>query len=55
MASFLGKLDNHYLKDKLLKFASMHALVFPINLCMYPIKNASTLFINHPSMGEKYM
>jgi hypothetical protein len=34
---------------------SKYAFVFPVNLCMHPIKNASTVFINSPSMGEKYM
>ena len=53
--NFLGKIDNHYPEDKLLKFASMHAFVFPVNLCMHPIKNASTVFINSSSMGEKLM
>ena len=38
-ANFPGKIDNHFLKDKLLQFASMHAFVFPVNLCMQPIKN----------------
>ena len=53
--TFQAKIDNHYPKDKLLQFASMHAFVFPVNLCMHPIKNASTVFINSPSMGKKYM
>jgi hypothetical protein len=26
--NFLGKTDNHYPKDKLLQFASMHAFIF---------------------------
>ena len=64
MANFLGKIDNHHPKDKLLKFASMHTFVFPENLCMHPlentsstifIKNTSTIFINIPAMGEKYI
>ena len=55
MANLLGKIDNHYPKDKLLQFASMHAFVFPVNLCMHPIKNASTVFISSLPMGEKYM
>jgi hypothetical protein len=55
IVNFLGKTDKHYTKDKLLKIASMHAFVFPVNLCMYPIKNTSTVFINRPCMGEKYM
>ena len=54
-ANFLGKIDNHYPKDKLLQFASMHAFVFPVNLCMHPIKNTSTVFKSSPSMEEKYM
>jgi hypothetical protein len=55
MANFLGKIDNHYTKDNLLKFASIHAFVVPVNLYMHLIKNASALFINSPSMGENYM
>ena len=30
----LGKIDHHYLKDKLLQFASVHTFVFPVNLYM---------------------
>jgi hypothetical protein len=54
MAKFIDKINSHYPKDKLLKFASMQAFVFPVNLCIYPIKNASTVIINSPSIGEKY-
>jgi hypothetical protein len=36
-ANFSGKIDNHYPKDYFLQFASMHAFVFPVNLCMQPI------------------
>jgi hypothetical protein len=32
MADFLGKIDNHDPKDKLLQFASMHAFAFPVSL-----------------------
>ena len=32
--NFLGKIDKHYTKDKLLQFASMHAFVFRVNLRM---------------------
>ena len=39
---FLGKIDNHYPKDKLLQFASMHAFVYPVNLPMQPIENVLT-------------
>ena len=38
-AIFLGKIDNHYTKDKLSQFFSMRAFVFPVNLCMQPIEN----------------
>ena len=55
MANVLDKIDNHYPKENLLKFASLHAFVFPVNLCMHLIKTTSTVFINSPSMGEKYM
>jgi hypothetical protein len=55
IANFLGKIDNHYPEDKLLKFASMHAFLFPVNLCMNPTNSISTIFMNSPSMGEKYM
>jgi hypothetical protein len=55
MANILGKIDNHYANYKLLKFACLHAFVLPVYLCMHPIKNASTVFINSPSMAKKYM
>ena len=55
MCKISGRIDNHYPKEKLLKFASMHTFVFPENLCMHPIKNASTVLINSSSMGEKHM
>jgi hypothetical protein len=47
----LDKIDihNHYPKDKLLKFASIQTFVFPISLCMQPIKNTFTVFINSSS------
>lgn len=51
-ANFLGKIDNHYPKDKLLQFASMHAFVFPINLRMQPIENALTVFTDCSSNGK---
>ena len=35
IANFLGKIDNHYPKDKLLRIVSMHAFVFSVNLCMH--------------------
>jgi hypothetical protein len=38
IVNFLGKIGNHYTKDKLLKIASMHAFVFPVNLCMHPLR-----------------
>ena len=51
-ANILGKFDNHYSKDKLLEFTSIHSFVFPVNLCMQPIKNAFTVFINR-SFNER--
>ena len=48
----IGKIDKHYTKDEHLKISSMHAFVFPVNLCMHPI-TTTTVFINSPSMGEK--
>jgi hypothetical protein len=53
MANFLGIFDNHYTKDKLLEFASMHAFVFPVNLFTQLIKNAFTVCIN--SSSNKYV
>jgi hypothetical protein len=35
IANFLGKIDNNYPKDKLLKIASMHAFVLSVNLCIH--------------------
>jgi hypothetical protein len=55
IVNILGKMDHHYTKGKLLKIASMHAFVFPVNLCMHPINNTSTVFINSSSMGKKYI
>ena len=55
MANFLGKFGNHYPKGKLLQFASMHAFVFPVNLCMQPIKYAFTVFINSSSNGRQHL
>ena len=53
MANFLGKIDNHYPKDKLdNEFASMHAVVFPVNLCIHPIENAFTVFTDGSSNGK---
>jgi hypothetical protein len=46
---FLGKVDNHYLKDKLLQFISMLAFVFPVNLCMQPTENVLTVFTDASS------
>ena len=51
-ANFLGKIDNHYPKDKLLQFASMHAFVFPVNLRMHPIENVLTVFTDGSSNGK---
>ena len=45
-ANLLGKFDNHYSKDKLLKLASMHVFVFPVNLC---IENMHTVFTDGSS------
>jgi hypothetical protein len=53
MAKLLDKIDDHYPKDKLFKIPSMHAIIFPVNLCMHPIKNACTEFIKSPSMGRE--
>jgi hypothetical protein len=56
IASFLGKIDNHYPKDKLLTIASMNAFVLSVNIFMRTFhKKTSTVFKNSPSMGEKYM
>lgn len=33
----------------------MNDSVFPVNLCMKPINNASTVFIDSPSMREVYV
>ena len=49
---FLGKIDNHYPKDKLLQFASMHAFVFPVNLHMQPLENVLTVFTDGSSSGK---
>ena len=49
---FLGKIDNHYPKDKLLQFASMHAFVYPVNLPMQPIENVLTIFTDGSSNGK---
>jgi hypothetical protein len=51
-ANFSGKIDNHYPKDKLLQFASMHAFVFPISLFMQPIENVLTVFTDRSSNGK---
>jgi hypothetical protein len=53
MANNLGKCDNHYPKDKLLKFASRHTFVFPVILCMHPIKNAFIVSTNILSNGKE--
>jgi hypothetical protein len=50
--NFLGKINNHYPKDKLLQFASMHAFVFPVNLCMQPIDNTLNVFTDGSSNGK---
>jgi hypothetical protein len=52
MYKFLGKINNHYPKDKLLQFASTHAFVFPVNLCMQPIDNTLTVFTDGSSNGK---
>ena len=52
MYKFLGKINNHYPKDKLLQFASMHAFVFPVNLCMQPIDNTLNVFTDGSSNGK---
>jgi hypothetical protein len=44
-ANFSGKTDNHYPKDNLLQFASMHAFVLPVNLHMQPA--TSTPVVTH--------
>jgi hypothetical protein len=49
--NFSGKIDNHP-KDKLLQFSSMHAFVFPVNLCMHPIENALTVFTDGSFNGK---
>ena len=49
---FLGKIDNHYPKDKLLQFASMHAFVYPVKLPMQPIENVLTIFTDGSSNGK---
>jgi hypothetical protein len=50
MANILDKFDDHYLKDKLLEFASMHAFVFHVTLHLQSIENA---FINTSSNGKE--
>ena len=52
IVNFLGKIDNHYPKDKLLQFASMHAFVYPVNLPMQPIENVLTIFTDGSSNGK---
>jgi hypothetical protein len=51
-AKLLGKIGNHYPKDKLLQFVSMHAFVFSINLCMHPIENVLTVFTDDSCNGK---
>jgi hypothetical protein len=51
-ANFSGKFDDHYPKGKLLKFASMHTFVFPVNVCMQPTENMPTVFIDSSSKGK---
>ena len=50
MASLLGKIDSCYPKDKLLKFASMNAFVFTIDLCMHP-KDCECFAFSIPSIN----
>ena len=51
-AFFVIIIDNHYPNDKLLKFASMHAFVYPVNLPMQPIENVLTIFTDGSSNGK---
>ena len=51
-ANFSGKIDNHYPKDKLLQFASIHAFAFPVNLRMQPIENVLTVFTDNSYNGK---
>lgn len=50
-ANFPGKIDNHYPKQKILQFLSIHPLIFPKVVSLVPIPGAETVFTDGSSHG----